>query len=134
MKQRCTRIRCFSTCPGRCSEVFCQALPSQAEAMFQWDSLLADFFLSLLRVVLQPYLIQVILTALGSYPFPLFCQDISFAFSTNPSPLETAEVEAGCCCAKQTCQGRLLCWCITGAHTVRISSPKRCCVQGPKGN
>lgn len=86
--------------------------------MSQWDSLLTDFSPSLLRVILQPYLIQVILNALGSYPFPLFCRDISFAFSTNPGPLETAEVETRYCCAKQTCWGG----CSAGASQVHTQS------------
>lgn len=63
-------------------------------------------------------------TALESYPFPLFCQDIGFASSTNPSLSETAEGEAvqsrpvrgGCC------SGASL------VHTVRFFSPKRYCI------
>lgn len=91
-------------------------------------SVLTDFPPSLLRADLQLYLLQV--SALGSCSISPFWQDISFAFSTNPSPPETVEVVSGCCWAKQTCQERkLLCWCITGSHTV---CPKRYCVWGAK--
>lgn len=75
---------------------------------------------------------KLILTALGSCPIPPFWQDISFAFSTSPSPLETVEAVSGCRWAKQTCQEKLLCWCIAGAHIVRFSSPERYCVPGAK--
>lgn len=125
-KNSCTGNRPFFTYSVCWGEVFFPALLSQAEAMFQQDSVLTHFPPFLLGVGFQLYLIQVT-RAWGSCSIPPFWRDISFAFSTTPSWLETVEVVSGCCWAKQTCQEKLLCWCITGAHTV---SPKRYCVRG----
>lgn len=104
----------FSTCSACWGKVFCQALPSQAEVMFQWDSSYRLFW-KLFAVISRSsnnYCIRELSlsTLLPGHQFCFLHQSLGFL-------LETAEGEAGCCCAKQTCQGRLLLWCIAGAHS-----------------
>lgn len=122
VKWICTWKRCFSP-PVLPAEVrFSARLCHLRQRWCFSGTLLTDFSES----CLQSYLVQVIITALGSYPFPLFCQDISFVSSTSPwgSSWKQQRERLDAAVQSRPVRGG----CSFGAlqvHIVRFSSPKR---------